>query len=139
LVKANILALENAGRKINRRYKVMFSNDSKIQLAVLQERFKAHEQIIDKVDTAIQTLSETNQNICRMLAVHDERLDQCNKDDGDICKKVEDMEVKIDNLYKFRWQIGGVLAVAAVVIGLLPSITSFLTPKPAPATIERTK
>ena len=51
----------------------MFSNDSKVQLAVLQERFKAHEQIIDKVDTAIQTLSETNQNICRMLAVHDER------------------------------------------------------------------
>ena len=131
--------LENAGRKINRRYRAMFSNDSKIQLAVLQERFKAHEQIIDKVDTAIQTLSETNQNICKMLAVHDERLDQCNKDDGDICKKVEDIEVKIDNLYKFRWQIGGVLAVAAVVIGLLPSITSFLTPTPAPATIERTK
>lgn len=131
--------LENAGRKINLRYKAMFSNDSKIQLAVLQERFKAHEQIIDKVDTAIQTLSETNQNICRMLAVHDERLDQCNKDDGDICKKVEDIEVKIDNLYKFRWQIGGVLAVAVVIIGLLPSITSFLTPKPAPATIERVK
>ena len=117
----------------------MFSNDSKIQLAVLEERFKAHEQIIDKVDTAIQTLSETNQNICRMLAVHDERLDQCNKDDGDICKKVEDIEVKIDNLYKFRWQIGGVLAVAVVVIGLFPSITSFLTPTPSPATIERTK
>ncbi len=57
----------------------------------------------------------------------------------DICKKVEEIEVKIDNLYKFRWQIGGVLAVAVVVIGLLPSITSFLTPKPAPATIERTK
>ena len=117
----------------------MFSNDSKVQIAVLQERFKAHDQIIEKVDTAIQTLSETNQNICRMLAVHDERLDQCNKDDGELCKKVEDIEVKIDNLYKFRWQIGGVLAVAVVVIGLLPSITSFLTPKPAPATIERAK
>ena len=64
----------------------MFGNNSQVQLAVLQERFKAHEQIIDKVDTAIQTLSETNQNICRMLAVHDERIDQCNKDDSDICK-----------------------------------------------------
>ena len=117
----------------------MFSNDSKIQLAVLQERFKAHEQIIDKVDTAIQTLSETNQNICRMLAVHDERLDQCNKDDGDICKKVEDIEVKIDNLYKFRWQIGGVLAVAAVVIGLLPSLMPTLTAAPISDKIERTK
>ena len=117
----------------------MFSNDSKIQLAVLQERFKAHEQIIEKVDTATQTLSETNQNICKMLTVHDERLAQCSKDDGELCKKVEDIESRIDSLYKFRWQIGGVLAVAVVVIGLLPSVTSFLTPKPAPATIERTK
>jgi DNA repair ATPase RecN len=117
----------------------MFSNDSKIQLAVLQERFKAHEQIIEKVDTAIQTLSETNQNICRMLAVHDERLDQCNKDDGELCKKVEDIENKIDSLYKFRWQIGGVLAVAAIVIGLLPSFMPSLTTVPMSDRIERTK
>lgn len=117
----------------------MFSNDSKIQIAVLQERFKAHEQIIEKVDTAIQTLSETNQNICRMLAVHDERLDQCNKDDGELCKKVEDIENKIDSLYKFRWQIGGVLAVAAIVIGLLPSFMPTLTTVPMSDRIERTK
>jgi len=117
----------------------MFNNDSRVQIAVLQERFKAHEQIIEKVDTAIQTLSETNQNICKMLAVHDERLDQCNKDDSEICKKVEDIEVKIDNLYKFRWQIGGVLAVAAVVIALLPSLMPTLTTAPISDKIERTK
>ena len=46
----------------------MFGNDSRIEIAVLQERFKAHEQIMEKVDTAIQTLSATNQNICKMLA-----------------------------------------------------------------------
>jgi len=118
----------------------MFSNDSKIQLAVLQERFKAHEQIIDKVDTAIQTLSETNQNICKMLAVHDERLDQCSKDDGDICKKVEDIESKLDGLYKFRWQAGGVLAVVVALIGIINAfVPKLLTPAPVPATIERTK
>ena len=117
----------------------MFSNDSKVQIAVLQERFKAHEQIIDKVDTAIQTLSETNQNICKMLAVHDERLDQCNKDDSELCKKVDDMESKIDNLYKFRWQIGGVVALAMVIVGLLPTFMPTLTTVPTSATIERAK
>jgi len=118
----------------------MFSNDSKVQIAVLQERFKAHEQIIEKVDTAIQTLSETNQNICKMLAVHDERLDQCNKDDGELCKKVEDIEVKIDNLFKFRWQVGGVFAVAVVLIGVINAfVPRLLTPAPVPATIERAK
>lgn len=131
--------LENVGPKVNHHNKAMFSNDSKVQLAVLQERFKAHEQIIEKVDTAIQTLSETNQNICKMLAVHDERLDQCNKDDEDLCKKVEVIESKIDSLYKFRWQIGGVLAVAAIIIGILPSIMPTLTAVPMSDRIERKK
>ena len=118
----------------------MFSNDSKVQIAVLQERFKAHDQIIEKVDTAIQTLSETNQNICRMLAVHDERLDQCNKDDSELCKKVEDIELKIDNLFKFRWQAGGVLAVAVVLIGTINAfVPRLLTATPSPAKIERAK
>ncbi len=118
----------------------MFGNDSRVEIAVLQERFKAHEQIMEKVDTAIQTLSETNQNICKMLAVHDERLDQCNKDDGELCKKVEDIEIKIDNLFKFRWQVGGVLAVAAVLIGTINAfVPKLLTHNQTPATIERTK
>jgi len=117
----------------------MFSNDSKVQIAVLQERFKAHEQIIEKVDSAIQTLSETNQNICKMLAVHEERIEQCNKDDGELCKKVEDIESKVDGLYKFRWQIGGMIAFALVIIGLLPSIIPSLTDAPISDKIERTK
>ena len=117
----------------------MFGNNSQVQLAVLQERFKAHEQIIDKVDTAIQTLSETNQNICKMLAVHDERIEQCKSDDEQLCKKVEDIETKIDGLYKFRWQIGGVVAFTLVLIGLAPTIVPTLTPSLTPATIERAK
>jgi len=117
----------------------MFGNNSQVQLAVLQERFKAHEQIIDKVDTAIQTLSETNQNICKMLAVHDERIEQCKADDGELCKKVEDIETKIDGLYKFRWQIGGVVALALVLIGVLPTFMPTLTRVPTSATIERAK
>lgn len=117
----------------------MFGNNSQIQLAVLQERFKAHEQIIDKVDTAIQTLSETNKNICKMLAVHDERLEQCKTDDSELCKKVETIENKVEGLYKFRWQIGGVVAFALVIVGLAPTIIPYLTGTSNSATIEHTK
>lgn len=118
----------------------MFSNDSKIELAVLQERFKAHEQIIDKVDTAIQTLSETNQNICRMLAVHEERIEQCNKDDNELCKKVDVIETKLDGLYKFRWQAEAVLAVIMSLIGIINAfVPKLLTNQPKPPTLERTK
>jgi hypothetical protein len=118
----------------------MFGNDSKIQIAVLQERFKAHEQIIEKVDTAIQTLSETNQNICKMLAVHNERIEQCGRDDGELCKKVEDIEGKVDGLYKFRWQVGAVVGVIVTLIGVINAFgPKLLTSDPSPARVERTK
>jgi len=117
----------------------MFNNDSKIQIAVLQERFKSHEQIIDKVDTAIQTLSETNQNICKMLAVHDERIGVQAKFDEDICKKVDDIEGKINNLYKFRWQVGAVIAFVVFVGGIIPKVIPFLTSPQNSGNIERTK
>ena len=117
----------------------MFGQESKIKVAVLEERVKIHEEMVERVDAAITTLSETNQNICKMLAVHDERITVQGKVDDDICKKVEDIESRIDGLYKFRWQIGGVIAVAAVLVGFLPTVVSTLTPTPTPATIERTK
>jgi len=116
----------------------MFGNEAKVEIAVLQERFKAHEQIMEKVDTAIQTLSETNQNICRMLAVHDERITVQAKVDEDICKKVDDIELKIEGLYKFRWQIGGVVGVGLVIMGLLPSIIPSFSLQQS-SSIERTK
>ena len=117
----------------------MFSQDQRIQLAVLQERFKAHEQIIEKVDTAIQTLSETNQNICKMLAVHDERITVQAKVDEDICKKVDDIEGKIDNLYKFRWQAGAIVAFVVFLVGIIPKAIPFLTPSQNSGNIERSK
>lgn len=118
----------------------MFGNDSKVELAVLQERFKAHEQIIDKVDTAIQSLSETNQNICKMLAVHDARIEQCGKDDEKLSKKVKDIEIKLDSLYKFRWQAGGVFAVIVVIVGIINAfVPKLLTSTPPAARVERSK
>jgi len=117
----------------------MFGNDSRVEIAVLQERFKAHEQIMEKVDTAIQTLSETNQNICKMLAVHDERITVQARVDEDICKKVDDIELKVEGLYKFRWQIGGIVALSLVLVGLLPSFLPVLTTNPQYGRVERTK
>ena len=102
----------------------MFGNNSQIQLAVLQERFKAHEQIIDKVDTAIQTLSETNQNICKMLAVHDERLDQCTREDISIIEKIGRMEIKLEDVSRIKWMTVGCGVVLAVLTAAFSTLAS---------------
>ena len=132
-------------KKNSTTVKKMFGNDSKIQLAVLQERFKAHEQIIEKVDTAIQTLSETNQNICRMLAVHDERIDQGNKSKEGLTKRVEDVETKVQGLSNFKWQVAGAVGLAVFLIGIINAFVprlignSILTSPPLSGRVESTR
>ena len=102
----------------------MFGQDSKIKVAVLEERVKIHEEMVERVDAAIQTLSETNQNICKMLAVHDERLDQCMREDVNIVEKVGKIEGKIEELFKFRWMAAGIVIFA---VFLIPIATNFIS------------
>jgi len=102
----------------------MFEQDSKIKVAVLEERVKIHEEMVERVDAAIQTLSETNQNICKMLAIHDERIINCAKNDENTNQKIGRLEVKVDELSKFRWIAAGVITLALL---LVPVATDFLT------------
>lgn len=101
----------------------MFGQDSKIKVAVLEERVKIHEEMVERVDAAIQTLSETNQNICKMLAVHDERIINCNISDSNTNEKIGKLETKVDELSKFRWMAAGVLALALLFV---PFVTNFI-------------
>lgn len=102
----------------------MFGQDSKIKVAVLEERVKIHEEMVERVDAAIQTLSETNQNICKMLAVHDERLDQCSREDISIIEKIGKMEVKLEDVSKIKWMTVGCGAVLAVLTAAFSTLAS---------------
>lgn len=102
----------------------MFGQDSKIKVAVLEERVKIHEEMVERVDAAIQTLSETNQNICKMLAVHDERIFNCAKTDEDINEKIGKIEIKVEELSKFKWMAAGIVALSLLFI---PVVTDFIS------------
>ena len=101
----------------------MFGQDSKIKVAVLEERVKIHEEMVERVDAAIQTLSETNQNICKMLAVHDERIFNCARNDEDTNEKIGKLEIKVEELFKFRWMAAGVVAISLLFV---PFVTDFI-------------
>lgn len=135
------------------------SNDTKI--AILEERLSVYEQMMERIDTAIQKIGETSQNISQMLAVHNEKIEQCNRTDNLIVTMIEDIkrsskeqheqiskelgerigevEEKVEGISKFRWQIVGGLVVVVILIEFVPPIFSFLTPQQEPSRIERTK
>jgi hypothetical protein len=96
------------------------------KVAILEERINVYEQMMGKIDSAIEKISETNQTISKMLAVHEERLGQSGKSDAIIISMIEDvkknitteyselntkvnqLEIKVGDLFKFRWQVAAV-------------------------------
>lgn len=136
-------------------------SSTETKIALLEERINVYEQMMERIDTAIQKIGETSQNISQMLAVHNEKIEQCNRTDNLIVAMIEDIkktskeqheqiskelgeriskvEEKVEGISKFRWQVLGGLAVIAIFIKFAPPIFSFLTPQQIPSKIERTK
>ena len=127
------------------------------KIAVLEERLSAYELMLKRIDEAIQLVGKANQNISKMLAVHEERIEQCGRADdyitrmieelrlenrdqhAEVEKKIDELETKIDDVAKFRWIIVGVFAVITFAISQSHIVVDFLTPDPQPARIEATK
>jgi len=103
------------------------STDTKI--AVLEERLSSYELMLNRIDEAIRIMGNTSQNISKMLAVHEEKIEQSNKADDYISKVIEELrienkeqhevvserikkiETKLEEVIKFRWILVGIMAV----------------------------
>lgn len=120
------------------------SADTKI--AVLEERLSAYEVMMRKIDEAIQIMGKTSQSISKMLAVHEEKIDQCHKADDYITRLIEELKLenkdqhetvsariekvenKIEEFTKYRWIIIGVFAVVSFGLSQSHMVIDFLTP-----------
>lgn len=135
----------------------MFS-DSKV--AQLEAKLDIYEELsremLAKLENAVDKISEGNARIATILAKHDERIEQSIKSDDLIIKMIDEMKDSIErsnqvihgridkvqeelkSVSKFRWQAGGVIVVAGLLITAISNLApTFLTPTQAPVTIER--
>jgi len=48
--------------------------DEQVKVAVLEERLENFETLVNRLDSAIEKIAEVNNNVSRMLAVHEERI-----------------------------------------------------------------
>ena len=135
----------------------MFSDP---KVAVLESKLDMYEdlsrEMLAKLESAVEKISEGNNRIAQILTKHDERIEQTMKSDELIIKMIDEIKLneeknhriiheRIDRIQvdikafsKFRWQVGGVLIVAALVIGAGSRIVPFLlTPEPQQVIIER--
>lgn len=110
-----------------------------------------------KIDEAIQIMGKTSQNISKMLAVHEEKIENCTKTDDmisnmihemkeenekqhkQVSEKIQSLEVKVEEFAKFRWIIAGAAILLSFVVSQSHMVADILTPDQAPVRVESTK
>jgi prefoldin subunit 5 len=146
----------------------MFNRSTETKIAVLEERLTSYEVMMKKIDEAIQIMGKTSQSISKMLAVHEEKLENTSKSDeiifsrirsmenknteehGRVIKKFESLEKKIDDrieildkkvdeVTKFRWLLGGALVIISFAISQSNMVVDILTPDSGQVRMERAK
>ena len=68
-----------------------------IKVAVLEERLQNFEAVVSKLDSAIEKIAEVNNNVSRMLAVHEERISKQEEIDSVLFDKIDKLRDKMDS------------------------------------------
>ena len=131
------------------------------KLAVLESKLNIYEdlskEMLDKLEKAVGTISDNSNKIAIILERHENRLDESEKHDQLVLKMFEEMkesnrrdhrdvqvridsiEKKIDDLYRFRWISVGIAIAVVTVVFKAPDILSLWAPQQtSQVQIERT-
>ena len=71
-----------------------------VKLAVLEQKFADFINIVNKIDDAIGKLSEVSINVGKMLAVHEERIEQTMKTNDVLIKMIQDLKKDNDLVHE---------------------------------------
>lgn len=107
-------------------------------ISVLEAKFQIYEdlskEMLDKLERAVDKISEGNQQVALILERHENRLEQVDKADAAILElikginnKLEKLERKVEDLSKFRWVTMGVATTAIIIIGSASFFGNLLT------------
>jgi len=113
-----------------------------VKIAVLEQKVLDFSAVVEKLDSAITKISEVNSNITKMLAVHDEKIEQCYRSDNVIFKLIEDvrnenvedhkksnerivyLEKEIGEVSKIKWMTIGCGVLLAVLASAFSTLAS---------------
>ena len=68
-----------------------------VRVSVLEERLENFEMFVSKLDAAIEKIAEVNNNVSRMLAVHEERISKQEDIDAVLFDKIDKLRDKMDS------------------------------------------
>ena len=110
---------------------------NEVKLALLEQKITDFSVVVEKLDTAIEKLSEVNNNVSRMLAVHEERITKQEEIDSVLFDKIDKLRDKMDidhNMVTSRIQLlerklwAAIAALGVIVVSSNPQTLRILKP-----------
>ena len=68
-----------------------------VKVAILEERLGNFEALVTRLDSAIEKIAEVNNNVSRMLAVHEEKISKQQEIDSVLFDKIDKLRDKMDS------------------------------------------
>ena len=101
-----------------------------IKLAVLEEKLQDFETLVSRLDSAIEKIDEVNNNVSRMLAVHEERITKQEEIDAVLFDKIDKLRDKMDSDHDIVTQRLSLLERKLWIgIGILGAIVALTNPQ----------
>ena len=101
-----------------------------IKVAVLEERLQNFETLVSRLDSAIEKIAEVNNNVSRMLAVHEERITKQEEIDSVLFDKIDKLRDKMDfNHDSVTKRLSLLERKLWIGIGILGAIVAFTNPQ----------
>ena len=118
------------------------------KVAILEEKLHTTEQLMQRIESAIEKMSEVSANVTKMLAVHEQKINGNDKVDAILFAKIDQLSNKMDTdhnivldklqgLEKKVWIGIGVFAVVTLIINNSEMLASILTTTQDNGRIER--
>ena len=71
--------------------------EEEVKVAVLETRLENFETLVTRLDSAIEKIAEVNNNVSRMLAVHEQRISKQEEIDEILFDKIDKLRDKMDS------------------------------------------
>ena len=71
--------------------------EEEVKVAVLEAKLENFETLVSRLDSAIEKLAEVNNNVSRMLAVHEQRITKQEEIDEILFDKIDKLRDKMDS------------------------------------------
>ena len=104
--------------------------EEEVKVAVLEAKLENFETLVTRLDSAIEKIAEVNNNVSRMLAVHEQRISKQEEIDEILFDKIDKLRDKMDSDHDIVTQRLSLLERKLWIgIGILGAIVAFTNPQ----------